>query len=84
MATQVYRLTFVLRLTGSDAGTTQQAVTIAAPSMDEALELAQFYRAGLPSDAIASARLIDMAGEVIWSEQDSNASDGVTLRKDQP
>ncbi|MCJ2017138.1 hypothetical protein MKK84_06820, partial [Methylobacterium sp. E-065] len=54
MATQAYRLTFVLRLTGSDAGTTQQTVTIAAPSTDEALELAQFYR---PTDANPAVQL---------------------------
>ena len=73
MATQAYRLTFILRLVGSDAGTTQQTVTIATETTGEAVELAQFYRAGLPSESLVSATLADAAGHVLWSEQADNA-----------
>lgn len=40
MATQAYRLTFTLRLSGSDAGKTQQTLTIATETTDEAVEQA--------------------------------------------
>ncbi|MGU3668422.1 hypothetical protein ACLBX9_29935 [Methylobacterium sp. A49B] len=72
MATQTYRLTFILRLSGSDADTTRQTVTIAAETIEDAVDLAQFYRAGLPSGAVISATLTDTNGAVLWSEQDSN------------
>ena len=84
MATQAYRLTFVLRLAGSDEDTMQQTVTIAAESTDEAVELAHFYRNGLPSEAIVSATLADANGAVLWSEQDGGAPDEVLLQEDQP
>lgn len=65
MATQAYRLTFLLRLAGSDTGTTRQTVTIATETTDEAVELAQFYRSELPSGSLCSATLTDAAGKVI-------------------
>lgn len=72
MAMQAYRLTFILRLSGSDADTTRQTVTITAETIEDAVEAAQFYRAGLPSEAVVSATLKDTNGTVLWSEQDSS------------
>ena len=84
MATEAYRLTFILHLAGSDAGTTQQTVTIAAGSTNEAVELAQFYRAGLPSEAVMSAALTDADGAVLWSEQANGTPDATLLQEDRP
>lgn len=84
MATQAYRLTFILRLAGSDAGTTQQTVTIATETTGEAVELAQFYRAGLPSEALVSATLADAAGHVLWSEQADSGPRMAPPQGDQP
>lgn len=72
MATRAHRLTFLLRLAGSDAGLTLQTVTIATETVDEAVELAKFYRSDLPSDAVCSATLTDANGTVLWSERDSS------------
>ena len=84
MATQAYRLTFVLRLAGSDEDTTQQTVTIAAESTDEAVGPVRFYRDSLPSEAIVSATLADADGAVLWYEQNGGAPDEVLLQDDQP
>lgn len=84
MATQAYRLTFILRLVGSDAGTTQQTVTIATETTGEAVELAQLYRAGLPSEALVSATLADGAGHVLWSERADSAQRVAPPQGDQP
>lgn len=75
MATQAYRLTFDLRLAGSEADTTRQTVTIAAPTTEEALELAQVYRSGLPSESVVSATLADAEGAVLWSDQAGGTPD---------
>jgi hypothetical protein len=83
MAIQAYRLTFVLRLAGSDSGTTQQTVTIAVETPDEAVELAQFYRAGLPSESVCSAELTDTSGAEIWSERDDSRLRVKLPQKDQ-
>ena len=72
MAVQAYRLTFLLRLAGSDAGLTRQTVTIATETVDEAVELAKFYRSDLSSDAVCSATLTNAAGTVLWSEPDDS------------
>ena len=61
----------------------QQTVTIAAEAADEAVELAQFYRAGLPGESVVSAMLADAEGEVLWSEQADSTSDAVLLQRDQ-
>jgi hypothetical protein len=84
MATQAYRLTFILRLAGTDAGTTQQTVTIATETTGEAVKLAQFYRAGLPSEALVSATLADAAGHVLWSEQAGSAPRMAQPQEDPP
>lgn len=83
MTTSAYRLTFVLRLAGSDADTTQQTVTIAAETVDEAVEAAQSYRADLPTEAVISVTLADAAGDVIWSQTDTGTP-GAAPQKDQP
>lgn len=84
MATRAYRLTFLLRLAGSDAGTTQQTVTVATETLDEAVELAQLYRSSLPSEALVSAALADAAGRVLWSEQADDAPRMALPQGDQP
>lgn len=84
MASQAYRLTFVLRVAGSEADTTQQTVTVATETVEEAVELARFYRAGLLGEAVVSATLTDAAGAVIWSEQGGGMPDVGPLKKDQP
>lgn len=68
MAMQAYRLTITLRLARSNADTTRLTVSIAAGSTDEAVDLAQFYRAGLPSEAVISVTLTGADEEVLWSE----------------
>jgi hypothetical protein len=65
MAIHARRLTFVLRLAGSDSDTTQQTVTIAVETAEEAVEFAQVYRAGLPREALCSAALTDASEAVI-------------------
>ncbi|MEH3063688.1 MAG: hypothetical protein PGN33_13405 [Methylobacterium radiotolerans] len=84
MATQAHRLTFLLRLAGSDAGTTRQTVTITTETVDEAVELARFYRAGLPSESLISATLASASGDVLWSEQADTAAGSASLHKDRP
>mgnify|MGYP006919979083 FL=1 len=84
MATEAYCLTFILHLAGSDAGTTQQTVAIAAGSTDEAVEIAQFYRTGLPSEAVISATIADADGTVLWSEQADGTHDATLLQEDGP
>lgn len=79
MTTQAYRLTFTLRLAGSDADTTRQTVTIAAPTTEEALELAHVYRAGLPNESVVSATLADVNGAVLWSEQAAATTNATLL-----
>ncbi|QGY03537.1 hypothetical protein MMSR116_17825 [Methylobacterium mesophilicum SR1.6/6] len=81
MATQPYRLTALLLLAGSNSDTTQQTVTIAAETTEEAVELAQVVRAGLPSEAVVSATLTDTNGTVLWSEQ-GGAPHEVLLQED--
>lgn len=72
MATQAYVLSFVLRFAGSDSGTTRQMVSIAAETAEEAVDLARFYRAGLPTGSVCSTTLTDASGSVIWSEQEQD------------
>jgi ABC-type proline/glycine betaine transport system substrate-binding protein len=84
MAMQAYRLTFTLRLAGSEADTTRQTVTIAAPTAGEAVELAQVYRSGLPKESVVSATLADADGAVIWSEQADGTPDAMLLQEDGP
>lgn len=84
MATQAYRLTFLLRLAGSGIGTTRQTVTIATETADEAVELARFYRSDMPNGSLCSATLTDAAGKVLWSEQGGDAPLETPPRKDQP
>ena len=64
-------------------GATHQTVTIAAESTDEAAELAQLYRAGLPSEAIISAPVADADGAVFWSDEGGDAPGTMPLKKDQ-
>ncbi|MCJ2065889.1 hypothetical protein MKK63_24740 [Methylobacterium sp. J-088] len=84
MATQAYRLTFLLRLAGSDTGTTRQTVTIATETKDEAVKLAQFYRSDMPDGSLCSATLTDADGQVLWSEQKSDAPHEATPQEDHP
>jgi hypothetical protein len=84
MVRQGYRLTFVLLLAGSDLGTMQQTVAVAAESPDEAVEVAQRYRSTLPSAAIVSAILADATGAVLWSEQNSGGLDLEPPERDRP
>jgi hypothetical protein len=58
MTIEAYRLTFVLRLASSDAGTAQQTATVATETGSEAVELAQLYRSGLPNEALVDPPLI--------------------------
>lgn len=83
MPIQAFRLTFVLRVPGTDTGTIQQTTTIATETVDEAVELAQFYWAGLPSESLCSATLADVTGAVIWSQRTNSTPDVMPLQKDQ-
>jgi hypothetical protein len=69
MDTQAYLLTFIIYLAGSDASTTRQMVTIAAATAEKAVELAQFYKAGFPTESVCSTTLTDASGAVVWSEK---------------
>jgi hypothetical protein len=82
MAIQPYRLTVVLRSAVSDAGPTRRTATIAAETAEEAVELAQVFRAGMPSEAVVSATLTDTAGAVLWSERDGGEPDAAMRRRD--
>lgn len=84
MATEAYRLTFILLLAGSDLGTMQQTVAVAAESPDEAVEVAQRYRSTLPSAAIVSATLADATGTVLWTEQNGGTLDQEPPVADRP
>nr|WP_042671830.1 hypothetical protein [Methylobacterium sp. B34] len=84
MAMQAYRLTFYLHLAGSDAATTRQAVTIAAPTPGEAVELAQVYRSGPPREPVVCATLADADGAVLWSEHANSTPDATLLQEDGP
>lgn len=74
MATQIYRLTCVLYLYGLNAGTRHEAVSIIADSVKEAIDLANLYRASLPSAALSAATLTDAVGAVISLEQNSESN----------
>lgn len=83
MATQAYRLTFTLRLAGSDADTTRQTVTITSRTAKEAVELAKLYRSGLPSESVVSATLAAVDGAVLWSEQAAGTPDATLPQEDE-
>lgn len=60
----------------------RQTVAIAAETAIEAIELARFYRDGLPSEALCSAMLTDASGTVIWSGPDRGEPDLNLFQKD--
>jgi hypothetical protein len=70
MALQSYHLVMVLRVAGSDTGTTPQTWTVTAETAGEAVKIARLYADRMPSEVLHSATLSDTSGAVIWSDRD--------------